>query len=305
MPIHFHFLTVVLLAFTALSVPAQLSFAASDPTPKAIVFVTPIKRGDLFDVLTYPSRAVPKVNTTVLSESESVVIKLWATLGSKIKRGQKLMTLKHTDPAFDYSPVVVTSPVNGVVSQIDVTEGTQVSKGQKLASVVDPSKIKFTVEIPAQDLGSLGTGSQAEFILAGQDIAGQDKEGQEKGVPVKITGISPSIDPATGTASCELEAMSLSGISPGTLGRVIFKTNNRKGISIPDHAIFFKGTDTFVRLLDKGKAKHVAVRLGKKQRGLVEVLTGIPDKSSLIERSSRFVADGEEVATQETTKTKQ
>ena len=66
--------------------------------------------------------------------------------------------------------------------------------------------------------------------------------------------------------------------------------------------MIYRGGDTFVRLVGEGsKAKLVAVRLGRKTRGNVEILSGLAEKSSIVERTSRYVADGEEVVVERAT----
>lgn len=274
------------------------SSAAPDKPNPAIVFVSQAKAIELFDVLTYPARVVPKINSAVISETDGVVTKVLTPLGQRVKRGQRLLTITHTDPVYQFAPMEVTSPSTGVVSLVEVTEGSHVTKNQKLLAVTDPSQVNLIIEVPAQDLALLSQGAVGEFRMDGR------LDPNEASTPVKVRGISAFVDPATGTATCELEIQkknkSTAHIPPGVLGQVSFKAGIRKGISLPDHAIFFKGSETFVRLLENGKAKQVAVRLGRKQRGQVEVLSGVPDGSSVIERTSRFVGDGEEVTVQGT-----
>lgn len=266
--------------------------AVTEKPNQAVVFVNLVKAAELFDFLTYPARVVAKINSTVLSETDGVITKILAPLGQWVSRGQRLLTITHTDPVYQYAPMEVTAPAAGVVSLVEVTEGSQVIKGQRLLAVTNPSQVKITIEVPAQDMNALSRGTLGEFRI----------EGRDDPVPVKVRGMSAWVDPATGTATCELELEKqkkpLTNLLPGVVGQVTFKTRVRKGISIPDHAVFFKGNETFVRLLDNGKAKQVAVRLGHKQRGYVEVLNGLSDGAPLIERTSRFVGEGEAVVVQ-------
>lgn len=277
--------TISILAFCA------TAYAASEPPkPQAIVFTQKIKAEELFDLLTYPARISPKISTTLLSETDGIVRKILAPLGQKVKRGQKIMTITHTDPVYQYAPTPVFAPVSGIVSLVNVTEGTQVAKGDKLALVTDPGKIRIDVEIPASDLAVLKSGMEGEFKLPTV----------EKPVSVRIRGVSPFVDPATGTASCELEVTNAGQtlLPPGVIGQVSFKANDRKGISIPEFAIFYHGTDTLVRVVKDGRAKQVPVVLGQKNRGNVEILKGLDEGSQLVERTSRYIQDDESVTVQ-------
>lgn len=276
----------LLFAQTALFSVPGLALAAIEKPQPAVVFVSQVKSSELFDDLTYPARVTPKVNSTILAETDGVVSRIAAPLGQRVAAGQTVLTIKHTDPGYQYAPARVTSSVAGVVSALDVTEGTQVIKGQKLGAVTDPSLVRLTVEIPAADIALLRRGILGEFSMPGH---------AEK-FAVRIRGISPFVDPATGTASCEIDfEKPKRSIAPGLIGQVSFKANLRHGFSIPDQAVHYSGDDSFVRLVENGKAKKVSVRLGNRQRGHVEVLEGLQENDTLVERSSRFIGHGDSV----------
>ncbi|HUP58594.1 MAG TPA: efflux RND transporter periplasmic adaptor subunit [Bdellovibrionota bacterium] len=276
---------VYLLVLAGLVAQAR---AAENGKP-AIVFVRKLTSVELFDQLSYPARIVSKVNTTLLAEADGVVSKIHASLGAPVARKAKVLQIRHTDPVYQYAPVTVLSPVAGVVSSVDVTEGTQVTRGQRVATITDPAQIRFVVEVPSPDLSLVAPGSTGEFRLG---------PGAEP-VAVRVTGVSPFVDPATGTASCELElAKAARGklvLRPGQAGQVEFKVGLHQGFSIPDHAIVYKGAATFVRVVEEEKARQVAVKLGRKQRGQVEVVEGLKAGMQMVERSSRYVGDGEKV----------
>jgi multidrug efflux pump subunit AcrA (membrane-fusion protein) len=276
--------------------------AAPEPSPAKlpVVVVRELKPAEISELLSYPARAVARVNTTVLAEADGVVKQIHTPLGRRVAARQKILTLMHTDPVYQFAPVVVTSPVAGVVSAVDVTEGSQVTRGQRLATVMDPRQVQLIVEIPATDLAAVAPG------LAGQFHA----NGMATEVPVRVRGVSPVVDPATGTATAELEltaAPAGSGaptgtVVPGVLGQVRFKAQVHQGFSVPDHALVYRGQDTLVRLLEGdnagGKVKEVVVTVGQKRGGLVEILRGVRAGDRLIERASRFVANGEAVTAQ-------
>ena len=283
-------LLLLLIAFITMRPHVFASIQTIGEKPKGVVFVRKTESSSIFDQLIYPAKVIPQVNTTILSETDGIVTKILSPLGQSVRNHQSMMMISHTDPIYQYAPMVVISSVNGVVSSMDVTEGTQVVKGQKLASVTDPKKIKISIEVPALDLAYLTRGMVGEFRAMGNDVP----------IPVKIRGISPFVDPATGTANCEIEidAKNKTFLSPGLLGQASFKANQHLGISIPDYALFYKGSDTYVRIVEGDKAKQVPVTLGKKQRGYVEITKGLSANSLLVERASRYVGDGEAVTVQ-------
>lgn len=262
------------------------ALAVDDKSRPAIVFTKKIHAAELSDELTYPARVLPRINTTILAETDGVVSQIHAPLGQKVSKNQRLMTIKHTDPVYQYAPVAIKSSVDGVVSSVEVTEGTQVSKGVKLATVTDPSRVRVLIEVPAQDLSFLK-----------REMAGELKvRGTEKTVGVKIQGISPFVDPTSGTASAELEIVSSeAALSPGQLAQVKFKTNVRKGFSVSDESVVYRGSEPFIRIVVDGKLKRVPIKLGHRQRGQVEIVEGLYEDAEVILRASRHVADGEAI----------
>ena len=282
-----YFLSILVAALCALPASAAIDPAAQKP--KAVVFAEPVKAAPLFDLLNYPARAIPQVNTTILADADGIVGRILAPLGQRVSKRQRIMAITHTDPVYQYAPLSVLAPVGGIVSSVDVTEGSQVIRGQKLASVTDPSKVRLTVEVPAEDLPLVGKDQTGEFKIMGR----------EEVLPVRVRGISPFVDPATGTATCELELADFSTdpvrLAPGMLGEVSFKANQHSGVSIPDSALFYRGSDIYVRVLDGMKAMQVKVSLGKRSRGNVEILKGLSSGAVVIQRTSRYIADGEEV----------
>lgn len=280
------FLIVVWASFQSLT-----SFAAVPPKP--IVFAKSIEMIELSETLTYPARIDARVRAEVVAENDGVVSRILAPLGSEVKVNTPILTIRNTDPVYQYSPMRVTSPVSGVVSRVEVTEGSRVAKGDKLVMVTGPDQVRVIVEITAQDVSSIKTGLEAELKIPGRDF--------EDGLKVRVRGMSPFVDPATGTATCELELAKAKEktkqrLPPlGVIGRVVFNVNKRSGISIPDSAITYRGKEPYVRLVENGKAKLVAVKLGRKESGQVEILKGLAKGDQLVERSAGFVADGEEV----------
>lgn len=282
--------SVLAFALLATSLNAQ---AAIEKKP--LVFVKKATLTELSEVLTYPARVEPRIRATVVAEADGVVTKILAPLGSAVKAGQRIAVIRNTDPVYRYAPLYVTAPVPGVVSQVEISEGSRVSRGDKIALVTDPNQARVTVEVTADDVKSVRPGLEADLALPG---------GNGEKVKLRVRGVSPFVDPSTGTASCELEiADAKSGLlpPPGVVARVSFKANVRKGFSLPDSVLTYRGKDPYVRIVDAGKAKLVAVVIGRQSGGEVEILKGLKEGDVVVERTSKFVADGEAVEVQDKT----
>jgi multidrug efflux pump subunit AcrA (membrane-fusion protein) len=282
MPLFLHVIFLVLLFSTS-------SRAAIEPKPPATVMVEEAKSAELSDTLTYPARIIPKVFSQILSETDGVVTKIKIPMGQRIAKGSSILIIQHTDPVYQFAPVAITSPISGVVSQIEVNEGTQVSRGQKLASVTDPTKIEIRIEVPAQDLGSITQGMKGSLLLSSSNVQ----------TAIKVLGVSPFVDPATGTASCQIalekDQKKMVTIIPGMLGEVTFKTHIRQGISISEEALVYQGKDPFARVYESGKLKLLPIKLGRFQGSRIEVLDGLKSGMKLVTRASRYVGAGDTI----------
>lgn len=279
----FYFLALLLPVLPAAAAPTKA------PAKTPIVFIEEIKSSEIFDVLSYPARLIPKVNATLVSDVDGVVQSISAPLGQKVKRGQKVMTLKSTDPVYDYAPFSLNAQVAGIVSSIEVTEGTRIVKGQKLAQITDPGKVKITIEVSVADFSAIRPGLEGSLSVPGL----------AEPIGVKVIGISPLVDAATGSATAELAALQgAPALPPGAIGKVIFRAREHQGVQIPEGSVTFKGPDPFVRIVEGEQAKYVPVQLGETRQGFVEVVKGLNVGQKVIVRANAFVAEGEKVEIQ-------
>jgi multidrug efflux pump subunit AcrA (membrane-fusion protein) len=203
-----------------------------------------------------------------------------------------VIQMQNMEPGYSFAPMKVSSPVRGVVSQIKVSVGTHCTRGQELATVIDPSANKVTIEIAAGDVNAIKTGMKGELLIGGI----------EKPLTVVATGVSPLVDPATGTSTVELKVIEKVLLTPGTIGQARFKANSRMGYVLPDSAVVYRGDTSNVRLVVDGRSKINPIKVGKKRNGNYEVLSGLKDNDVYIERASMFVADGDVVKIEKATK---
>jgi multidrug efflux pump subunit AcrA (membrane-fusion protein) len=261
------------------------------------VFVQVAQKKEISDKLTYPARVSPKVSAMVLSESQGVISTLDFNLGDRIAKNKTIAKVTHSDPVYEYRPFRIKAPVSGVISKIFTNVGSQIKKGEKVALITNPKSSKLLIEVAVKDISSFKKGMRGLF----------KSRSTENKYKVKVTGISPLIDSATGTATAELEFTDRKArkVLPGTIGKVIFKTNIHKGFLFPQKVLTYKGNQAQVRIVSpENKVSRINVKLGAKRRGKIEILTGVKKGDYLIERASGFIKDGAIVAIQNLPKKK-
>lgn len=252
--------------------------------PQAQVSVSVATMTEVSERLVYPGRVDSKVKASVISDIDGTVARIQLGLGARVGSHQTVMRLTHSEPGFNFAPFQVTSPIRGVVSQLRVSEGSRVTKGQILATITDPTKLSVLIEATASDRAQLAVGVEGKFILDGKEY------------PARLEGLSPVVDPATGTSAGELSLKLTKEhcVVPGLVGAVEFSLRPRQAILVPEEAIFYKSKETFLHLVENGKIRRVPVRLGSRQKGQIQILEGISSDQTYVVRSSRHLKEGEE-----------
>jgi HlyD family secretion protein len=152
--------------------------------------------------------------------------------------------------------------------------------------------VRLVVEVAALDLPRLSPGLIGEFTTRG--------EGGLK-VSARVTGISPLVDPATGTATVELAPSGdakTASLPIGIIGRLRFKVNRRQGFTVPEVALTYRGDATLVRVVEGGVAHYREIKTKETRGGQTEVASGLAAGDVVITRASGFVADGQGVTVQ-------
>jgi multidrug efflux pump subunit AcrA (membrane-fusion protein) len=283
------FLRKLVLVFLGFLLPlsAEPSSLIENQKAPVFVFAEAAKKTEIFDALSFPARIQPKVSANILAETDGVLTQIFTPIGSAVKKETVLALIKNTDPIYDYAPARVVSPVQGIVSSVEISQGSHVNRGQKLMRIMDPGQLIVSIEVPQKDLKFISAGLKGNF----------SQSGSQEEMALVVVGVSPFVDPLTGTATAELkpESVSRAAVFLGGLGQVHFKVNPNQGFQLPETAIVYRGKKTFVRVVDKGVAKYVAVELGESRKGNVQVVKGLADGVQVILRSSRFLSEGDPV----------
>ena len=274
---NFKTLIVLLLLFSG------ISFGAIDLSKKATVVAHEIKFEIVSDTFAYPGRVRSKIESTTFAESEGVILKVLKPLGSTVKSGEVVLIMQNKDPVYQFAPVSVKASVSGLISKMEGTLESKIEKGAPLFIITDPKQLVVEVEIPGGELKNFKLGTIGTL---------KDKNSAH----LKISGLSPMVDPKTGTATAKLEFTDKNvEVRPGEICQIYFKVNERKSIVLPSNVIFYKEGKPFVRLIENLKVKRLPVNLINENGGSVEIDTKIAEGAKVVLRANRFLADGDEI----------
>lgn len=276
------------------------AFAANPSGPvnasKPKVIIQNIKSTTDLRRFLYPARVEPKVNSVVTAETEGHVRKILKTLGSPVRAGEIVLYLENRDPAFTYSAIAVRAPVSGVVSLLAIQLMGHVGKGDKLFAVMNVDSLRVSAEVPAAEVSTLQLGARGEFQM---DFNSNLK------YPIRLVGLSPIVDPRTGTATAEIEFFKDPKMSSrnkmvippaGSVGQVSFETTSGQIIMVPESAIGYVEGKPTVKVLDnENRSRRQIIELGEQREALFVVKTGLKSGDRMVVRANRNVKDGEEI----------
>jgi multidrug efflux pump subunit AcrA (membrane-fusion protein) len=285
---------LAVLGGLAITKQARSSAAPASPAKdKAKVIIQEMKATDDTRRLLVPVKVEAKVSSLITADLDGFVTRIVKPLGSKVKAGETVLFLENKDPAFTFAKVPVRAPVSGVVSQLHPTLMSRVARGDKLFVVMNPKELKLTAEIPGSELSLVQPGSKGVF---------KQHLDQKDGSPISVSGISPLVDPRTGTASAELEfsapekGQKLELPSVGMVGHALFEMSRGKVLLIPESALGYTDGKPTVKVMDaSGLVKRKTIELGEQKESLLVVKSGLEAGEKLIVRENRKVSDGEAV----------
>lgn len=307
---NFMILRTLSVAFSLMASPLLFSTPSSETKKNDLPHVSleEIKTQTDSKHIFLPVKVEPKIQSLMSADVEGNVTRILKPLGAKVKAGEVVLYLENKDPGFTYAPVPVRSPVTGILSQIWISQMSKVLRGDKLFMVINPNSLKLTGEFPGSDLGLTKPGMVGTLKIDSL---------KSKEFAIRLTGVSPLLDPRTGTASAEFElvinakatsskssAISKSSTSTssltlppiGSVGQAHFEIDQGEIILIPEAALIYREGKPLVRILQgTDKFTKKPIDLGEQRDSSYVVKSGVSKGEKIIVRSSRPLKDGETV----------
>jgi RND family efflux transporter MFP subunit len=183
----------------------------------------------------------------------------------------------------------VTSPVDGYVGKRNVDPGAMVNTNTAIASVVDISRLRLVVNVVERDLRLVNAGDVADVEVdayPGEKFSG------------KIARVAPVLDPATRTATMEVEIPNNDHkLKPGMYARINLTVEERKNtLVVPKNAVidFENKRGVWVPNADR-RATFVPVTLGIEGPEHVEVLSGVNEGDRFVNAGAGAVRNNDQL----------
>ena len=172
----------------------------------------------------------------------------------------------------------VRAPFDGVVAKRAVTAGDVVAPGTLLYQIIDPSSLRFSANVPSDQLEGVVAGAKVEFTV--------------RGVSEKFTGtvtrVAPAADPQTRQIPILVESKPARNLLAGLYAEGRIATRTETGLVIPASALTDDRQPTVARVGKDGAIERVPVKLGLRDalRDRVIVEKGLAEGDRIVVRAN-------------------
>jgi membrane fusion protein, multidrug efflux system len=162
----------------------------------------------------------------------------------------------------------IRAPIAGVVSARHIKLGNTIKPNDPTFRVTNLDPLVAYVHVPEKEFRKLAAGQSVDVVV--------DALGGEH-FPAKISRISPTVDPQTGTFRAEIEVPDPTRrLKPGMFARVNVVYERRDdALQLPRSAILDADGDQSVFIVVSGKAQQRRIETGLVNNGWVEVVKGL------------------------------
>ena len=182
---------------------------------------------------------------------------------------------------------IVRAPFDGWVSLRTISQGAVVSAGTAIATVSDVSRIKLDFAIPETLLSA---------VAPGQPIVATAAAFPDTPFRGTIANIDPVINAQTRAVTVRaLLPNPDRKLLPGMLMTVVIEAAGRSALAVPELAVVGEGESSFVYVVSNGVASRVAVTIGARQNGVVEITRGLKAGQKVVTEGVVKLTDGQKV----------
>lgn len=242
--------------------------------------IEPVEIGNLDITLKAAGRVSPNMNKTakVASTLDGRITKLNADINDPVKTGDVLALVQ--TPELVGKALELKAPIDGMVTERNQAVGELVDKAGAVYVISDPTDLWVIAEIKERDIAAVKVGQSASFtVLAYPDETFHGK----------VVRIGNKVEDQSRTVETRIEVNNADGrLKPGMFADVEIVTTVEKDVLvISDKALQSaeEGPFVFVETSD-GKYELRVVKLGREQRGRVQVIEGVKPGDKVVTEGS-------------------
>ena len=184
---------------------------------------------------------------------------------------------------------VIVSPVDGFVARRAADPGAFVGQNAPVVDVVDIGRVRLVANVIEKDLDQLQAGDDTQVevdAFPGEMFTG------------RIARVAPVLDPATRTASMEIEIPNPGfRLKPGMYARVTVTTDERKdALVVPTNAVVDTGGRRGVFLAaENNTVSFRPITVGVEEDTQIEIVDGLSEGDRIVTTGAAGLRDGDRV----------
>lgn len=181
----------------------------------------------------------------------------------------------------------IVAPADGVIAKRNAEAGA-LTGPDALFHIIKDGTVELAADAGADELPLLQNGARAQVSVRGRDEA--------VGGTVRL--VPPEIDSSTRLGKVRITLAHSDGLYTGTYGEANIRLPSyRAAAALPETAVSFdsEGKASVLAVDGNGRVSRVAVTAGRKQGGMVEIVSGLENGRAVVRRASAFVNEGDTV----------
>jgi membrane fusion protein (multidrug efflux system) len=186
--------------------------------------------------------------------------------------------------------MAITAPFDGVIGLRNVSMGEYVTAGQDIAPLESVQQLKVDFRLPERYVASVQSGQILELQVDARP--GQLFEG-------RVYAISPLIEEGGRSIWVRARVDNADGLlRPGMFARVQLITDQSMALVVPEASLSPSGQIQYVYRVTEGQAERVAITIGERRAGLVEVIDGLKPGDQVVAAGLQRLRPGAAVTPQ-------
>ncbi|MFH1099160.1 MAG: efflux RND transporter periplasmic adaptor subunit [Candidatus Uhrbacteria bacterium] len=230
---------------------------------------------------TTEAAATTRRNTLAATESKLTLLRAGATREQiRAQEARVVSAAADVDQAeARLAKTVLRAPFAGIITIQDAKVGALAMAGTPLTTLIASSGYESEVDVPEAELSDLAVGQTAVVTL--------DAYGSDVKLAAKVTAIDPAASIIEGVptyrTTLTFEKQD-ERIRAGLTANVIIMAGQRSNVLVlPQRAVSGRNGDQFVRILDEGVVREMAVHTGfRGSDGYVEITEGLVEGQAVI-----------------------
>lgn len=215
--------------------------------------------------------AIANKSFSIRIKKENIIKSIDFNKQQIIKKGTIIASLKDRN---------IIAPFEGRLGKREITPGILGNNNSIIATLDDSTKLKVDIKLPENYVGILKNGLK---VQATSDAFNKIFTGEVKTV-------SSRVDPTSRSILAQIEILNPNlELIPGILLNIKVIFDERDSLSIPEESLIIQGDNKFVYLIDNNVLKRKNVKIGLRNFGKVEILSGLEIGDNIVAEGTNKV----------------